>query len=235
MRSDERGYAMAALLVAMSVMAVVMSMLLPEWRTMAQREKEAELVFRGEQYARAISLFQRRYPGAFPPNLQVLLDQKFLRKQYKDPITNDDFQLIAVGAALPGAPPGANPQQGRGGAQPPQQQPLGRGGAARGTATPTGPGVQTGVQGVVSKSTDESLRVYNGFNHYNEWVFVATAASQAIGAPGTPNPEAGRGTAQPGAGGAPAGRGGQRLGLPPARGRGNQPTGLPQQPGRGRQ
>ena len=40
-------------------MAVALSVALPAWRTMTQREKEAELVFRGEQYARAIALFQR--------------------------------------------------------------------------------------------------------------------------------------------------------------------------------
>ena len=40
-----RGYAMAALLVGMSVMAVLMGALLPVWTTMAKREKEAELMF----------------------------------------------------------------------------------------------------------------------------------------------------------------------------------------------
>jgi len=71
-----------------------MSVALPVWHTMAQREKEEELIFRGEQYARAIALFQRRFPGAVPPTLQVLLDAHLLRKKYKDPMTNDDFQLI---------------------------------------------------------------------------------------------------------------------------------------------
>ena len=37
------GYAMAALLVALAVMAVLMSVALPVWRHEAQREKEAEL------------------------------------------------------------------------------------------------------------------------------------------------------------------------------------------------
>src|SRR5688572_28053411 len=101
-RGDERGYLMVALLVAMSVMAIVMSAALPAWRTFAQREKEAELIFRGEQYARAISLFQRRYANAPVPNLDVLINERFLRKKYKDPITNDEFQLIGVGATLPG-------------------------------------------------------------------------------------------------------------------------------------
>ena len=51
-RRQERGYAMAALLVAMSVMAIVLSTAMPVYQTVARREREAELVFRGEQYAR---------------------------------------------------------------------------------------------------------------------------------------------------------------------------------------
>ena len=38
--SNNKGYAMAALLVGMSVMAVLMSALLPVWSHMATREKE---------------------------------------------------------------------------------------------------------------------------------------------------------------------------------------------------
>ena len=53
-----RGYAMAALLVGMSVMAVLMGALLPVWTHMATREKEEELIFRGRQYARAIGLYE---------------------------------------------------------------------------------------------------------------------------------------------------------------------------------
>ena len=40
----EAGYAMAALLVAISVMAVLLTAVMPVWKQMAQREKEEELV-----------------------------------------------------------------------------------------------------------------------------------------------------------------------------------------------
>ena len=89
-----RGYAMAALLVGMSVMAVLMGALLPVWTHMATREKEEELIFRGNQYARAIGLFQRKFANTPPPTIDVLVEQRFLRKKYKDPITKDDFQPI---------------------------------------------------------------------------------------------------------------------------------------------
>ena len=58
-QGQQDGYAMAALLVAMAIMAVMTSVAMPVWSRVAQREKEEELVFRGEQYARAIGLFQR--------------------------------------------------------------------------------------------------------------------------------------------------------------------------------
>ena len=52
---------MAALLVALAVMSVLMTALLPAWRFQARREKELELVFRGEQYVKAIErLFRPR-------------------------------------------------------------------------------------------------------------------------------------------------------------------------------
>ena len=98
-RRSERGYAMAALLVAMSVMTIVLSTAMPVYQTVARREREAELVFRGEQYARAIALFQRKYGNALPPDVDVLIDQRFLRKKYKDPITGGDF--LFLGPASP--------------------------------------------------------------------------------------------------------------------------------------
>ena len=66
---------------------------------MATREKEEELIFRGRQYARAIGLFQRKFANTAPPTIDVLVEQRFLRKKYKDPITNDDFQPIYANQA----------------------------------------------------------------------------------------------------------------------------------------
>ena len=113
-------------------MAILMTVAMPVWKTAVQRDKEAELIFRGLQYARAIELYQRKLPGAAPPNLDVLLDQKFLRKKYKDPITNEDFDLLSPNspaAALGGAPPQAGgrgaPPSGRGPSRPlPRRRPA---------------------------------------------------------------------------------------------------------------
>src|SRR5829696_2518764 len=99
---NDAGYAMAALLVVMALMAVMMSVALPVWRHAAQREKEAELIWRGQQYDRALQLFRRKASAPGAPNLDILIQQKFLRKKYKDPITGGDFELKPVGAMGPG-------------------------------------------------------------------------------------------------------------------------------------
>jgi type II secretory pathway pseudopilin PulG len=225
---------MAALLVGMAIMAVLMTVAMPVWRQASQREKEAELVFRGQQYVRAIRLFsQRAGPGVLPPSLDVLVDQKFLRKKYKDPITGQDFDLLgAMQAAQAGAGFGrgaqASPQPGRGAPTLPQ----GRAGAptspqsGRGAApmpspagvvvTPSsgrGGSVPGGIMGVASKSKDSSIRLYNGRSHYNEWAFIYI---QQVQQPGAVAP-----------GGQPQ-RGGPQRGGPPTRGRPG-----PQSPGTG--
>ena len=111
---------MAALLVALAVMAVLMSVALPVWRHEAQREKEAELVFRGQQYIRAIRLFQMK-TQTLPTSVDLLVQGHYLRKKYKDPINNDDFELVGAGG-VPGqtGQPGSPGQPGQGRGQPGQ-------------------------------------------------------------------------------------------------------------------
>jgi type II secretory pathway pseudopilin PulG len=240
---------MVALLVAMSVMAIAMSVAMPAWKTASQREKEAELIFRGQQYARAIELYQRRLPGAMPPNLDVLIDQKFLRKKYKDPITNDDFDLLSpnspaagqLGPQPQGGPAGTgqtgrNPQPGSTGAGQTGRNPAPATSSGRGPQGGT-IGAAPGIAGVASKSKATSLRVYNGRTRYNEWqfVYIPRTAAPGTGAPGTgapgargPGQRGGPGPMPPGTGPGGLPPGGSRGPLPPGGGT----RGIPQiQPG----
>ena len=91
----DAGYAMAVLLAGIAIMGIVWTLVVPVWKQAVQREKEAELIFRAGQYARAVALYQRKYANAFPPNVDVLLREKFLRKKYKDPVTNGDFRYLS--------------------------------------------------------------------------------------------------------------------------------------------
>jgi type II secretory pathway pseudopilin PulG len=216
---QDRGYAMAALLVGMSVMAVLMSALLPVWSHMATREKEEELIFRGRQYARAIGLFQRKFANTAPPTIDVLVEQRFLRKKYKDPITGDDFQPLYANQQLQGGPGGAQValrpgEQASQSVSTPAQQQLQSG------FNSSGVGARGGIIGVVSKSKDPSIKIYNGRDHYSDWTFVFVQTSQRPGESanlqGLPG-QGGRGGPgqQPGPfgmqpGNMPGGRGGQQ-------------------------
>jgi type II secretory pathway pseudopilin PulG len=250
---EERGYAMVALLVALSIMGVMLSVALPAWHTAARREREAELAFRGEQYARAIRLFQQRYTNTSPPSVDVLVSERFLRKKYKDPITGGEFELLTAGSVVEGTttPPGMQGRSTSSGSQTrsggidsnPGSNPGSSTGSSTGTSTGsststltaflggrgstagrgattqqsgTGATGQTGrggvqvqraplqlimggntagIMGVRSKSTEKSLRVYRGAEHYNEWIFQNIQAGR-VGGTGTRAPGAGTGRGQ---------------------------------------
>jgi type II secretory pathway pseudopilin PulG len=189
---EEAGYAMAGLLVLLACMAILASVAMPIWRTMEQREREEELVFRGRQYTHAIELYQRKFANAFPPSVDALVEQKFLRRKYTDPVNrNAEFQAItqaqlpqllakigqsaaaAGGASSPGTNPPASRTSAsignilRGGTV--SAQPTGTSSGGLGSTTS---GVGGAVVGVVSKSGATSIRTFNGRTVYNEWLFV---------------------------------------------------------------
>jgi type II secretory pathway pseudopilin PulG len=212
---SESGYAMAVLLVALGVMAVMLTVAMPVWKQMSQREKEAELIFRGQQYVRAIGRFERKYANTPPPTFDVLVKEHFLRKKYKDPITDKDFVPIPAGAAGVGAPGstqagrGASPAVGNArGSQPTPTTTTG----SQPTPTPTGgPGIGGavgGIIGVTSASKETSVRIYNGASHYNEWRFVYAAPAATPGAGGGPGSAVPGGRSGPPGPGGPPGRGG---------------------------
>lgn len=213
---------MAALLVSLSVMGLMMAMALPVWNVAAKREREAELIFRGEQYARAIELYQRQVAGTFPSDLDMLVEQRYLRRVYDDPMTEDgEFQLIFQGQiAQGGGPPQTVAVQGQRIGRVPEpegdgaERPLAFGELSSGPGTaPTA--AQGGIVGVVSKSTEESLSRYNGRERYNEWVFMPVQSSaQPGGGAGQPGAQP---FAQPGQGRTGLGQGFGTAGGAPGR------------------
>jgi type II secretory pathway pseudopilin PulG len=200
-----RGYAMAALLVAISVMAVLLSVALPAWSHMIRREKEEELIFRGQQYARAINLYQRKTASPFAPSIEVLIKERMLRKKFKDPLSpnkDGEFQLLYANQGT--SPIGAGTTAGGGAAA---GGAAGGGAAGGGTvgggaaASAFGAKTSGAIRGVVSKNTGTSLRKYNDKTHYNEWEFVGIASETKPGvAPGAGPGVPGRGGPGPGGG-----------------------------------
>jgi type II secretory pathway pseudopilin PulG len=206
-RRDECGYAMVALLVTLAVMSVILGMVMPVWRTVVQREKEEELIFRGRQYARAIQLYQRKFAAAYPASVDVLVEGRFLRKKYTDPMSKSgEFEILYQGTL---AQRQAASMAGRGATSPGMRAGAGPVGAAgQTTPAPASPfgsqvaGPQGGVVGVASKSKDKSIRILDGKSVYNEWQFVFVPAQVTRTGPAGSVGPGGRaaqpGTTQPG-------------------------------------
>jgi type II secretory pathway pseudopilin PulG len=205
---------MAVLLVGLGVMAVLLTAALPVWRQISQREREEELIFRGNQYARAIGLYQRKFANTSPPSLDVLIEGRFLRAKYKDPMVADgEFQLLYQSTQLAGSGGGQGPggaAGSRGG-----QGPGGAAGSAAGTQAGGAIG-RGGIIGVVSKSTQTALRLYNGAGRYSEWQFVYVARTQ--------QPGASRGSGTPVSAGSAGARGGRSAGADRGTGSGQMPA-----------
>jgi hypothetical protein len=219
---DDGGYIMVVLLIGIAVSAVWMGAMLPAWRHQAIRQKEADLIFRGEQYARAIALYWRKNNQTLPPSIDVLVSQRYLRNKYLDPITGKEF-LTVGGTGLMGGIGGGRGQgqsAGRGQVQPP--------------ASGQGPfGASAGISGVRSTSTATSIVVYRGQTAYSQFPFDYTFALQRMGG-GMPQlgPQGPFGPGRGRGAGAPVERGVEIPPEFPGRGRGAPPMQGP--PGGGR-
>ena len=187
----EAGYSLVALIAAVAVMMIMLGAAMPSWRYVMRNDAEEELISRGGQIADAIARYQGRHGNALPPSMEVLVQQRFLRRAYKDPITKHGrWRLLRPGdAVLPGVPGLPGSAQRPGGTTPTTTTTTTRPSAFSQPGQAIG-----GFQGVASTSTDKSLRIFNGRTKYNEWLFVA-GQPRVIGrqAPAGPRP----GSAQP--------------------------------------
>jgi hypothetical protein len=81
--------------------AFMLVIALPRSAMQAQRVREETLIYRGEQYKRAVQLYFRKYKK-YPASLDDLEESdgvRFLRRRYKDPLTGEDeWRLVHMGA-----------------------------------------------------------------------------------------------------------------------------------------
>ena len=102
---DERGAALLVVLLMVVVLGLATGIAGSTWQSVAQRAREAELFWRGNQYRNAIRSYYEvkhgRGAGMFPQKLENLVkDPRFLgaerhiRRLYLDPMTGDDWVLI---------------------------------------------------------------------------------------------------------------------------------------------
>jgi type II secretory pathway pseudopilin PulG len=196
----DAGYSMPALLAMLAIMTLALMLAMPSWRYLVHDDKEQELIFRGRQISAAIARFQRKNGNAFPASLEQLVQGKYLRKAYADPLVADGkWRVLRPGEVGPVRP---GPGAGGGGIRPspspsPSPSPVGRP-AGGSSGLPAGP-----IAGVVSLSTEKALRSANGSQDYSRWVFAPNVpfviGGQGPGAllpPGRPGVQGPAGSAQ---------------------------------------
>lgn len=192
-RDGQAGFSLVALVASITIMLILMGMAMPSWKYVMQNEREQELYFRGDQIAAAIERFQKKNGNAVPPSLEILVQGRFLRTAYKDPMTKHGrWKFIRPGEVL--LPGGTGNLPGKPSEVSPSAPPGGQSG---------GPFI-----GVASTSTDKSLRMMNGREQYDLWAFVA-GQPRVLGRTQVPIP-GGRLPGSPGPGGSPPPGGGER-------------------------
>jgi type II secretory pathway pseudopilin PulG len=100
---NSRGFSYIALLVAIVIIGISLGAAGKYWQNVMLRDKEEEMLFRGNQYRRAIERYYSAIPGRlqYPQNIDDLLmdtrtptGKRHLRQKYKDPMTGEDFVEI---------------------------------------------------------------------------------------------------------------------------------------------
>lgn len=88
------GFTYMTILFIVAIMGVGLALVGEVWHTAAAREREAELLFVGNQYRKAIERYYLSGPGQYPRTLEDLLKdqrkpgiERYLRKLYGDPFT----------------------------------------------------------------------------------------------------------------------------------------------------
>jgi len=124
-RSNQQGFTFLTVVFAVVIIGISLSVAGQQWRTIVLRDKEEELLYRGDQIKHAIEAYYRDRPGTGTPAVsrpgvaagmnfyptcgmegndcfkELLGDptshkKRYLRKAYKDPITNGDWLLIVT-------------------------------------------------------------------------------------------------------------------------------------------
>lgn len=107
-----RGFTYLAALMIIMVMGIMLGIVGQSWKTIMQREREEELIFRGRQYKDAITHWYTPRTGEQVvtglQDMKYLLQDprmsttvRYLRRLYSDPMTGKDFTIIKD-TTLPG-------------------------------------------------------------------------------------------------------------------------------------
>jgi type II secretory pathway pseudopilin PulG len=216
-RSREDGYSLLMVIFMVATMLVLAVAAVPNVLVQGRRERETEMVWRGEQYKRAIGLYFTKF-GRYPTKIDDLTKQtngiRFLRQAYTDPMNKEDgsWRFIYVGPngqligslgsqsllqsalSIPGLS-GAATQPGGAASGATQTGQATTSTSSALAANPLasqpqplgGTVIGGNIIGVGSKVKQSSLRVYQGADNYERWEFIWNPLRQTA-IPGQPAP-----------------------------------------------
>lgn len=176
--SAEAGYNLVALAILITVMNIAVAAALPYWSNWAQREKEAELIFRGLQYAEAIRIFRVRQ-GRLPTALEELVEiqPRAIRQLWPNPMAEDGRWGLLMQGGTSNA--GGRRNQTGDGQPTTNAAAVAAAGGGSMTAVPPpneeeGEGPVVGpILGVYSATPGPSKRVFNGQQDVGDWYFTS--------------------------------------------------------------
>jgi type II secretory pathway pseudopilin PulG len=159
----ERGFTYLTILFVIAFMGIGLALTGEVWHTVALRDKEAQLLYTGNQYRRAIERYYLGGPRQYPRTLEDLLKdprkpntERYLRKLYPDPLTGSaEWGLVK-------APDGGI----------------------------MGVYSLSELQPMKSAGFDFRNRLFEGAAKYADWKFVYDPAAQQVPLPGTQRPGA---------------------------------------------
>ena len=101
---NPRGFTYIGLLAILIIIGISLGAAGKYWQNVILRDKEEELLFRGDMYRQAIERYYYAVPGRpqYPKTIDDLLQdprtagKRYLRQKYKDHMTGEDFVVVEV-------------------------------------------------------------------------------------------------------------------------------------------
>ena len=117
-RKGEKGALMAGVVAMLAISLIWSAVAFQAWIDVLRRDNEAEMIFRGQEIARAIQRYRRDHGGQGPQQLQDLLEPSpnkgfyYLRREYDDPLVPDGkWGLLLMGPGGTVIDPNAQPEE----------------------------------------------------------------------------------------------------------------------------
>ena len=101
-RKQESGYALILVMFFLALLVVGLAAAAPTVLSNLLRERETEMIWRGNQYARGIRLYfskMKRFPTGLDDLTKPKTGIRFMRHEYKDPmnLVDGSWRLIYIG------------------------------------------------------------------------------------------------------------------------------------------